>query len=224
MMNLKHALLAMIAAGAVAAPLFADDFPAIPATPAPVDELVYAVPFTLEDAYIHAWSQPFPEVTTGYLLVLKVDGDLVVPRQVAEPVLFVGDQTVERLNHGWESGYVIGLLPAVIDPASEDYVDLTQVMMWFGTPDLPEQVTPEKIAAQKSLAKRAGMKPFSPDAVALSREKGGEALQLADKTALLKVAGGLVQEYSPQETYIIESLLGVHPTIEAKPAAKAAQP
>lgn len=214
MMNLKRVLMATIVAG-VAAPLFADEMPAIPSTPAPVEELVYAVPFTVDEAYLHCWSAEGLMATTGYLLVLKVDGDLVVPRQVAEPVLYVGDQTAERLNHGHESGYVIALVPAVIDPASEEYLDLSSSLIWFGNPDLPEQVTSNTIETQKSLAKRAGIAPFSVKDVSLSRDKGGESLHLADKTALLKIAGGLVQEYSPQETYVIEALLGVHPTIEA---------
>ena len=70
--------------------------PALPATPAPVQELVYARSFTLEEGYQHTWRADKFQVTSGYLLVLKVDTDYVFPRQTEEPVLFVGNRPPSR--------------------------------------------------------------------------------------------------------------------------------
>ncbi|HRT43490.1 MAG TPA: hypothetical protein P5223_15675, partial [Phycisphaerae bacterium] len=87
-------------AGALAAP------PHIPTTPAPVEDIVYARPFTLEQGYRYIFSKERPWVTEGTLLVLKVNKDFVYPREIAMPVLYVGNQPAERLNRGHESGHV----------------------------------------------------------------------------------------------------------------------
>ena len=81
----------VLAAAVVAAP------PQLPATPAPVQDIVFAQPFTLDRGEVSNWRAERPEITSGYILVLKVDPDLVYPRQTAEPVLYVGNpQGVSR--------------------------------------------------------------------------------------------------------------------------------
>ena len=89
--------------------------PAVPATPAAVDGVLYARTFTLDEGFQFQWNNEQAEVKTGTLLVLKVNPDLVFPRQMAEPVLYVGDQTAERINHGYESGHVIAIVPGEVD-------------------------------------------------------------------------------------------------------------
>ncbi|MFH0980332.1 MAG: hypothetical protein V2A79_02185 [Planctomycetota bacterium] len=173
--------------------------PPVPATPAAVGELVYARPFTLENGYPHLWSKDQPLVTTGYLLVLKVNPDLVIPRQVAEPVLYVGDQTAQRVNFGNESGCVIALAPGELD--------LTQAPIWFGRPELPERVDAATVRAERALADKAGIKPFSAEQVAAALAKGGARLNVADQTVLLGgEAAKLVLEYSPTERALAEAL------------------
>jgi hypothetical protein len=74
--------------------------PPMPKTPAAVDDIVYARPFSLEKGFKFFWRKERPEVTEGLILVLKADKALLVPRAAMMPVLYVGDQTAQRLNHG----------------------------------------------------------------------------------------------------------------------------
>ena len=178
-----------VASVALAAP------PAIPATPASVDDVVHAQTFTLNSGFTFQWSKEAPTVTTGTLLVLKVDRALVIPRQVAEPVLYVGDSTAQRINFGHESGYVIAIVPGV--------VDLTKAPIWFGTPELPERVDAATVQAERTLANRAGIKPFSAKVVKAASERGGAALNVADMSELLRTqVSDLILKYSPPEKHL----------------------
>ena len=182
----------------VAACAIAGGLPAIPSTPAAVDDLVYARPFTLSNGYKYDWSKERPTVTTGTLLVLKVNPDLVVPRQTAEPVLYVGNQTAQRLNHGHESGHVIAIVPGE--------VDLAQSPIWFGGPELPERVDANMAQAERSLADAANITPFAAEKVQAAAAKGGERLEVFDLYTLLRDhIAELVLEYSPQETHLAET-------------------
>lgn len=173
--------------------------PAIPATPAAVDALIYARPFALDGGYTFDWRDERPQVTSGILLVLKVDRDLVYPRQVAEPVLFVGDQTAERVNIGYRSGYVVAIVPGD--------VDLTKSPIWFGTPELPERVGENTIRAERALAESNRIRPFPAEVVKAALNRGGKNLQIADREGLLRHAGQLITKYSPAENELAESLL-----------------
>jgi len=163
--------------------------PPVPPIPAAVEDVVYAAPFALKEGYTSDWRAERPLVARGYLVVLKVAPDLVYPRQVAEPVLYAGDQTVERLNVGYPSGYVVGIVPGG--------VDLGSAPLWFGTPRLPESVDAEVIRAERSLADAAGIRPVSPERIHSVLRK---PLDLADKLDLLREAGALLQLYAPDES------------------------
>lgn len=162
--------------------------PPVPATPASVDDVVYAAPFVLEQGYVSDWRLERPMVTRGHLVVFRVAPDLVYPRQTAEPVLYAGDQTVERLNVGYPSGYVVAIVPGT--------ADLAQVPIWFGTPRLPESVDAGTVRAERSRAEAAGIAPVPPDRI---RSVLRKPLALADKSALLREAGALVQLYASDE-------------------------
>lgn len=166
--------------------------PKIPPTPAAVADLIYTRTFTLEKGFKFFWSKEKPNVTTGMVLVLKVDKALVYPRAVATPILYVGDQTAHRVNDGHKSGYVIAVVPGEID--------LTKQPIWFGAPDVPWKVNAKKIESERALADKADIKPFSEEKVKAARDKGGERVTLADHSALLReVVAPLIEEYSPQE-------------------------
>ena len=174
--------------------------PEIPATPAAVDAVVYAQTFTLEEGYKFEWRKDSKVFTEGTLLVLKVDPDLVFPRQVAEPVLYVGDSTAERVNSGQGSGYVIAIVPGKID--------LAKTPIWFGTPELPERVDAAMIKSERAAATKAGIKPFGKKTVAAAVAKGGRAtLEVADRYELGRLIAPLILEYSSEETELAESLL-----------------
>jgi hypothetical protein len=175
----------------------AGEIPAIPATPAAVADVVYARSFTLDKGFQYYWTKQRRNVTTGTLLVLKVDNALVFPRETPMPVLYVGTQTAQRLNHGHQSGHVIAVVPGE--------VDLTKQMVWFGERESPWNIDAAAANAQRDLAVRAGIKPFSKEKVTAALKNGGERLRLADMSTLLReVVAPLLDEYSPQERTLAE--------------------
>lgn len=174
--------------------------PAIPQTPAAVNGVVYARAFSLDEALTNDYRKDKPLARRGYLLVLDVNPDLVYPRQVAEPVLFVGNTTAIRVNVGYPSGKVIAIVPGDID--------LYKAMMWFGTPMLPEDVNNTILWREQNSARAAGIKPFAKKVSGRALAAGGNALSLTDADALYKEAVKLIPKYSPQESERAESVLG----------------
>jgi hypothetical protein len=163
--------------------------PAVPVTPAAITDLVYASSFTLAEGYRYNWSKERPAVRSGMLVVLKVDPALVVPRNALEPVLYAGNHAVQRLNDGHVSGHVIAIIP--------EEVDLTRTPIWFGSPDLPERVSAEKIRAERAMAEEAKIRPFSAEKV---QAVTAGRLQASDLSSLLRdQVANLVMEYAPQE-------------------------
>jgi hypothetical protein len=164
-------------------------------TPAAVLDILEIQPFRLRVGYRYGWLESRPFVSDGLLVVLRVDPRHVVPRDAAEPVLYAGDGTVQRLSQGQGSGYVIGIIPGGIDLTSEP--------IWFGRPQLPERVTPEVIKEQRTLAESAGIKAFGPDKI-----KGAlrGAIEAEDLAALLRgPAADLVLKYSPDEKHLADT-------------------
>ncbi|HYC60642.1 MAG TPA: hypothetical protein VEK79_13840 [Thermoanaerobaculia bacterium] len=167
----------------------------VPATPSPVIDIVEIQPFRLKVGYRHDWLRDRLLVKAGLLVVLRVDPKYVVPRDTFEPVLYAGDQTVQRLSQGHRSGYVIGIIPG--------QVDLAVAPIWFGRPQLPERVTPEIIKAERALANRAGIKAFGRDRIDRARR---QAIEVDDLAALLRgAAADLVLKYSPDEKNLAEA-------------------
>ena len=78
--------------------------PDLPEVARGVRDVLFAQPYALDEAYTHAWRSEAPETAAGYLLVLEVDEAFTVPRDTLESVLYVGDQTAERINWGTGSG------------------------------------------------------------------------------------------------------------------------
>ena len=128
--------------------------PAIPDTPHAVDGLLYARTFTLQMGIEYPWYRGLPVVTEGMLLVLDVDPALVYPRQIAQPVLYVGNFMAIPVNWGYPAGKVMVIVPGV--------VDLAKTPIWFGRPELPERVTGEMIARERELAESQDVRPFAP--------------------------------------------------------------
>ncbi len=183
--------------------------PAIPATPAAVDHIVYARKFTLEKGFEFGWCKEHPNVTTGYLLVLQVNPDLVFARARAEPVLYVGSQSAQRLNNGYKSGHVIAIAPGD--------VDLEKALIWFGTPGLPGSVDVETANAELALAKNAGIRPFSTTEVKAALARGSKELKGAHVVDVLRAAADLIRQYSPAEKDQAKTLVPA-PKLAPKPA------
>ncbi|MCK6445936.1 MAG: hypothetical protein L6Q99_06035 [Planctomycetes bacterium] len=178
------------------------------ATVGGVRGLLFAQPYVLDQGFEHTWRAEKPSSRAGWLLVLDVDPDLVVPQEGYEPVLFVGDQTAERVNRGVGSGHLVVIVPADLDHArGEPALDLFVGPMWFGTPRLPEQVDAKAIADEFAAARRAGVRAFASEHVALAKQQGGGFVALKDRTELERYAATLVQTWAPDEYEFAQGLL-----------------
>ena len=158
--------------------------PTVPQTPAPVGALLVAQPFELEAGFRYDWRAERPLVTSGHLIVLSVEPDLVYPRQTAEPILYVGDQTAMRLNVAYPSGRVLALVPGDLPTSG--------TRIWFGTPGLPEQVDARQVDAERRLAEAAGIAPLAAVDVAGALALGGAPSRAADLAELLESASDLL--------------------------------
>lgn len=166
-----------------------------PATPASVRNILFAQPFTLETPYTSTWGKEKRSVSSGVVLVLEVDPAYMIPQNaVVSPVLYAGDAIVQRLNQGYPSGRVIGIVPGSLN--------LNSAPVWFGTPELPERVTTSMIQSERARAESAGVRAL-PAARISSVQSSVAARDLA--TLLRDVVADLVYEYSPQEKQLADS-------------------
>ena len=164
-----------------------------------VHGLLFAEPFRLAQPYAHTWRSERPQVREGWLLVLEVERDLVVPRQLAEPVLFVGAQTAERVNQGDVAGRLVVIVPGALDPAADP--------AWFGAPMLPERVFAATVAGELAGARRAGVPALALAPATRPDALGHPRLELADRTALERHAAELVRVWAPEERERADGLL-----------------
>jgi hypothetical protein len=167
------------------------------ASDAPVRGILYAQPFALEQPTTHWWRAERMSYTAGWIVVLDVDGDFVKPTARAEPVLYVGHQTAERVNHGDKCGRVIAVVPG--EPGNDGFpaLDLASAKVWFGTPALPEQI--DAAALEQAFAEAAGATPFSEAEIAEARAHAGSGIVFQTREELDQQAARLVAEYCPEE-------------------------
>jgi hypothetical protein len=157
--------------------------------PTPVKGILATVHFQLAEPYTDTRSADNSRVSAGALVVLDVDPALVTPRESVAPVLYVGGRPVQRLNHGDKSGHLLVLVPAGTDPAVAP--------MWFGSADVPEAVTPDKIRNEQARAKLARIGASRKATLA---RVDRPVVQAKDLAALLRdVAAPLIDEFSPQD-------------------------
>ena len=176
--------------------------PPADAAAAPV-ALVAAHPFTLDQETTHSWRAEQPTYRAGYLLVLAVDRDAVHPRQLAEPVLYVGDQTAARINVGHESGFVVAVVPSDLGADGLPALDLSSAPIYFGTPMLPEEVDAATAAGELSAAIALGVAPPSAADVAAGTRRH---LEFENDYQLHVFSADLVEEFSPMERDLITGL------------------
>jgi hypothetical protein len=136
---------------------------AVPVTTADI-ELLAAVPFALDEPFVHEWRAEKPLVASGYLLQLRVDPELSRPRQTYEPVLYVGAQTAERCLPEpalalADQGILVVLVPAPLDGEGRVALDLDTAPVWFGSLELPERVDAARITAELAAARARGVGP-----------------------------------------------------------------
>lgn len=180
--------------------LFPEDGP--PPLPAALPvagvELLAVQPFTLETPATHWYRAERPSYDAGVLLVLGVDPDLAQPRQSAEPVLYVGDQTAERLNAGTNSGRLVVLVP------TDGTFDAASTPIFFGEPALPEQVDAQTVARQLDAARTAGI--GAPASAGSFATADAEPLPFENDHQLRTYASDLIEKYAPDEVDLISGL------------------
>jgi len=169
-----------------------------------VHSILAALPIDVTTSFAHDWSAERAQVTSGWLLALEVNPELLALHQSADPVLYVGDLAVERINRGDISGRVIVLVP--------ERIDLEAAPIYFGTAALPESVDASTRRLELTRATNAGAKPFAASALesALERGFGGsdtEAVEFQNRRAVLEFAAQWIFEFAPEESELAKNLL-----------------
>ena len=175
-------------------------------------ELLYARPFILQEAYEHSWRKETPMVSSGYVLVLRADAERIRPRQVYEPVLFVGGQTAERVNapqsETAETAQLVVVVPAPLDEEGKVDLDPWKVPIFLGSKVLPEDVDEKRIQLELTQAKRLGVPgpkvPKVSGLAAVTQPK--QVLRLADRNALQLELASLIEFYSPEEIDLVNGM------------------
>jgi len=167
--------------------------PALAAEPtesAPAVAVTHLQPFTLEAPHDWRWGVDRQPIAAGVLFVASVDPELARPRQVESPVLYADADAVERLNGGYPSGCVVGIIPG-----ERTRQELEAMRLYFGAPGLPERLTRGDGQAALEAAIEAGVQP-----VALAPGWGEEApTALTDIGAVFRLAAPLLTACSPDE-------------------------
>jgi hypothetical protein len=199
---------AILAASAVTALVNKQEgpIPALPEQTVAAWDILYAQPFILDEGYTHYWRLEQPIVDAGYIVVLAVDPDLAVPRQTDEPVLYAGEQTVERVNTGQDEGHLVALIPALRGLDGLPDLDLASAPIWFGTPELPERVDAARIQAELSLATSEGAIPMAATRIQAALTQGGSLLHAANRPALDFYLADLIERFAPQEVDLISGM------------------
>ncbi len=200
---LSMVALVFLAGGRVAAEDLSGGMSVETESPVGIQELVYARPFTLKTPYRSDWRKERPLVQSGWVVVLRVDPALVAPKATAMPVLYAGQQTVELVNIGYPSGYVVGIVPGD--------KDVKDVPFWFGEPGFPDQVDSSVIQRNRRLAASAGLAPARSVDTWRALDRGGRKLRVSTKDELLNSVAPLILEYSPDERELANILQGRPP-------------
>ncbi len=181
--------------------------PDLPEVATGVGDLLFARPFLLEEDYEHLWRAEAPRFRGGYLLVLEVDHPFTIPRNGLESVLYVGEQTAERVNWGTGSGRVVAIVPTPLDETGTPRLLLEQTPIWYGTPELPERIDAAAIRAELDAALARGIGPFPEEIVSTALERGGDRLTLPGRFELDRYTAQLIHEFSPTEAERADGML-----------------
>jgi hypothetical protein len=160
----------------------------------PEFELLHAERFEVATPFRHVWRADQPAYTNGWLLVLAGDETKLQPRQTKEPVLYVGNQTAERINTAQGSGRLVVLVPGDLE--------LAAVPAFLGGVALPEEVRQPQINAELTAALARGVVPFPAPAIA-NAVRGGVQKFATDYELRLR-AIELVAQHSPAEQDLIQ--------------------
>lgn len=174
--------------------------------PLPVDDLVAVRAFELQEPRPYSWMKGHEPIRSGLLLAVDAEPALCLPRQVAEPVIYVGSVPAERLAADWASGRLLLLVPG--EP------DLADLPLHFGLPELPERIDGAHGAAALAGARAAGLQPLTPERVHRAKLAGGGLLSLPDSEALDLAIASWIQAWAPEQSDRAEGLRALSPDLE----------
>jgi len=194
--------------------------PAVASTPAPLT-IISIRPVAIAQSYPTDFRKEHPQVSAGWLVVIRADSALLAPRALAEPLLLASGsdwvESVEWFNHGFNhgfnqgftSGHRVCFIPA---PAGKDGFpsrSLTGLRMWFGSAQLPESVDAAILDRERADADVAKIAPLTAQqSQELTVAKGQDPLRAANRDELVAAIQALIAVWSPAEVP------------EAAPAAK----
>lgn len=181
----------------------ASALPPLPETPAGIEQIMVARPFVVMTPWASDWCEERTTVERGWVVILRVAHEYAVPRQTAEPILFAGARTVERVRNAPEANLILAIIPATprteavpghaagaggtapIGAEDQSMRPLAELAIWFGTPGLPEQVDRAILAHEVTKANAASIKAQPLEDVVRALKQGGPAIAAFDREALL---------------------------------------
>lgn len=201
----------LLAASSVAAwyqtrPANSGPLPPLIERPEAALEVLYARPFLLDAPYTNSFRLEQPDVTAGWLLVLRVDPEVALPRETLEPVLFVGEQTAQRWNSAQPDGRLVVTVPAALDQNGLPADDWMHTPIWYGSAELPERIDAPRIQLELEQALASGLAAPPSATLQSARAEGGELLRCKSIDALLPSIADLIERYSPAEDELVRGL------------------
>jgi hypothetical protein len=157
-----------------------------------VSGVLAAKPFTLKTPYVYLWREDQPAITSGWVLVVGVTPDLAVQRDDFNPVLYVGRYPAEIAATDSKLGRMVVIVPGDVDLARDP--------IFFGSTELPSEVSAERAGLEMSAAIRAGFGPVRPEMLGLALQAGGESIAVGDNYELYAgPVADAIEEYAPAQ-------------------------
>ena len=139
----------------------------------PVDAITWARPFVLSAPEPDPTAYPRgPTFTEGWLVELRMDPALLIPSQIDEPWLYVGDTSAMKLNWDWVGGCLVAIVPARPDLSSSTFV--------MGAPPSSGSDTATRRSLARAEASRLAAAPFPRTMVDAAVAAGGPSLAAND--------------------------------------------
>lgn len=175
--------------------------PALPVTPSinTVPTIISLQPITIKEPYATDFRSEHPQVSSGWLMVIRGDAAVLAPRALAEPLLLASGsdwiESVEWFNHGFATGYRVCFIPSTGEQHGGAPRTMEGLRVWFGSPQLPEIVDAKTLQSERALADRVGI-------VAASGVKieNSAAKTLANRDELVSAAKALIARWAPDES------------------------
>ncbi len=173
--------------------------------------LLHAEFIHLDTSFKYEWRAEHPEITTGWLLVIEADRELLKPRQTTERVFYAGRQVAMRFNVGMDSGRLVLFVPATLDKQGRPVEALDSMRFYFGGAELPERVDARHIAVETQRAIAAGIQSRPSTEVEALLARDNATRTLANRSELDRAAARLIQRWVPEEAELAHFMLGPPP-------------